>query len=34
MSESGKGISIPDEIVMSKIYLIRNKKVMLDMRSG
>ena len=31
MSESGKGILIPDEIVMSKIYLIRNKKVMLDM---
>ena len=31
MSESGKGISIPDEIVMRKIYLIRNKKVMLDM---
>ena len=31
MSESGKGISIPDEIVMSKIYLIRNKKVMSDM---
>jgi phage regulator Rha-like protein len=31
MSESGKGIAIPDEVVMSKIYLIRNKKVMLDM---
>lgn len=31
MSETGKGIAIPDEVVMSKIYLIRNKKVMLDM---
>ena len=31
MSKSEKGIAIPDEVVMSKIYLIRNKKVMLDM---
>lgn len=25
-----KSISIPDEVVVSKIYLIRNQKVMLD----
>ena len=30
MSESGKGIAIPDEVLMSKIYLIRGHKVMLD----
>jgi len=26
-----KGVSIPDEVVMNKIHLIRNHKVMLDM---
>jgi len=30
MSEPTKNIAIPDEVVMSKIYLIRNQKVMLD----
>jgi hypothetical protein len=30
MSESTNSILIPDEIVMSKIYLIRDVKVMLD----
>jgi hypothetical protein len=30
MSESIKSIAIPDEVVMSKIYVIRNEKVMLD----
>lgn len=25
-----KSLSIPDEVVISKIYLIRNRKVMLD----
>lgn len=30
MSESAKNIAIPDEIVMNKIYVIRNLKVMLD----
>ncbi len=30
MSESIKSIAIPDEVVMSKIYVIRNVKVMLD----
>lgn len=30
MSKSEKGIAIPDEILMSKIYLIRGQKVMLD----
>jgi hypothetical protein len=29
--EENKHISLPDEIVMSKIYVIRNVKVMLDM---
>jgi len=31
MSEPIKNIAIPDEVVMSKIYVIRNIKVMLDM---
>lgn len=26
----GKGIVIPDEVVMNKIYIIRNHKIMLD----
>jgi len=30
MSESIKSIAIPDEVVISKIYMIRNVKVMLD----
>lgn len=30
MSEPSKNISIPDEAVMSKIYLVRNIKVMVD----
>jgi phage regulator Rha-like protein len=30
MSEPSRNIAIPDEVVMSKIYLIRNIKVMLD----
>ena len=30
MSESIKNIAIPDDVVMSKIYLIRDVKVMLD----
>lgn len=30
MSETIKSIAIPDEVVMSKIYVIRNIKVMLD----
>jgi hypothetical protein len=30
MSDSLKNIAIPDEIVLSKIYLLRNVKVMLD----
>ena len=30
MSKSEKGIAIPDEVLMSKIYLIRGHKVMLD----
>jgi len=30
MSESTKNIAIPDEVVMSKIYVIRSEKVMLD----
>jgi phage regulator Rha-like protein len=30
MSKSLKTIAIPDEVVMSKIYLVRNIKVMLD----
>jgi len=30
MSESSKNIAIPDEVVMSKIYIVRNIKVMLD----
>lgn len=30
MSESSKNISIPDEVVMNKIYVVRNVKVMLD----
>jgi hypothetical protein len=30
MNEIAEGIRIPDEVVMSKIYLIRNVKVMLD----
>ena len=30
MSESEKGIAIPDEIITNKIYLIRGEKVMLD----
>lgn len=30
MSDISKSIAIPDEVVMSKIYVIRNEKVMLD----
>lgn len=30
VSKMSKSIAIPDEVVMSKIYLIRNHKVMLD----
>ncbi len=30
MSEPDKHIAIPDEVVMSKIYLVRGQKVMLD----
>ena len=30
MSEASKSIAIPDEVVLSKIYLIRNIKVMID----
>ena len=30
MSESSKNISIPDEVIMNKIYFIRGQKVMLD----
>lgn len=30
MSDTLKNITIPDEVVMSKIYLIRNEKVMTD----
>jgi hypothetical protein len=30
MAEDKSRISIPDEVIMSKIYLIRGKKVMLD----
>ena len=30
MSKSIKTVAIPDEVVMSKIYLVRNIKVMLD----
>jgi hypothetical protein len=30
MNEETKTLIIPDEVVMSKIYLIRGKKVMLD----
>src|SRR5678816_1597453 len=30
MSKTGKELMIPDELVMSKIYLIREQKVMLD----
>ena len=30
MSEQPKHIKIPDEVVMSKIYLVRGQKVMLD----
>ena len=30
MTFSGENITIPDELVISKIYLIRNKKVMID----
>lgn len=30
MKKNEKSIAIPDEVVMSKIYLIRNQKVMLD----
>ncbi len=30
MAENKLRISIPDEVIMSKIYLIRDKKVMLD----
>ena len=30
MSENSGDLSIPDEIITSKIYLIRDKKVMLD----
>jgi phage regulator Rha-like protein len=30
MTQESKLVAIPDEIIMEKIYLIRNKKVMLD----
>jgi len=30
MNKPEKRIAIPDEVVMSKIYLIRGQKVMLD----
>ena len=30
MAENKSRISIPDEVIMGKIYLIRGKKVMLD----
>ena len=30
MSESEKGLAIPDELITNQIYLIRGKKVMLD----
>jgi len=30
MAKKGSEIMIPDETVMNKIYLIRDKKVMLD----
>jgi hypothetical protein len=30
MSEKKSSISIPDEVIMSKIYLVRGEKVMLD----
>jgi phage regulator Rha-like protein len=30
MTKESKLVAIPDEIIMGKIYLIRNKKVMLD----
>ena len=30
MAKSGKLLMIPDEVLMNKIYLIRNQKVMLD----
>ena len=30
MEEKNNGLAIPDEMVMTKIYMIRGKKVMLD----
>lgn len=30
MSKQTKSVAIPDEVVMNKIYMIRNQKVMLD----
>jgi hypothetical protein len=30
MAKATKGMIIPDELVMNKIYLIRGQKVMLD----
>ncbi len=30
MNEKENGLTIPDELVMNKIYLIRNQKVMID----
>ncbi len=30
MSQEGKSVAIPDEIIIQKIYLIRSKKVMLE----
>ena len=30
MADKNINISIPDEVIMSKIYLIRGRKVMLD----
>jgi len=30
MAKSGTSLMIPDEVLMNKIYLIRNQKVMLD----
>ena len=30
MSETVKSIAIPDEVVISKIYILRGTKIMLD----
>lgn len=34
MAKNVPQISIPDEVLISKIYLIRDQKVMLDRESG